>query len=155
MDRVVEESFGRKTITYKENDLIHNSNGPAIYNYFTTGKVKSLAYYQNGIIFRPNDLPNYIQFYQSGSFFLKEWRDKENKLHRLTGPAKILYYDSDVLSPWEEHYIHGNYFPYWLPRIKFGNTKEKLSKQLVVQAIFFHMEYGLLLKKIYDNQKTK
>ena len=152
MDRIVEEISGRKRIIYKENDLIHNVNGPAIYTYFITGELKSIQYYLFGKPYvREKDLPNYIQFYISGKFFIKEYRNQNNELHRLTGPAKILYYEKSI-SPCEEYYLDGNYFPYWMPKVKFNRIIEgELNKNILVKAILFNRTYGLALKDIYDS----
>ena len=151
MERFVEVINGYKTITYKQDNLLHNSSGPAIYTYFSTGELKSISYYSNGLIYRQNDLPNYAQFYRSGTYFLKEWHNTKNQLHRLTGPAKIMYYEDPNYNPWKNYYLNGIPFPHWLPIIEYGKTKEELTKKIIVRSIFFNMEYGLLLKQIHDN----
>ena len=151
MERSVEIINGYKTITYKENNLLHNSSGPAVYTYFTTGELKSMSYYNNGIMYRPNDLPNYAQFYRSGLYFLKEWHNTNKQLHRLTGPAKIMYYENPEYHPWKNYYLNGIPFPHWLPIIENGKVKEELSKKIITKAILFDIQYGLLLKQIYDN----
>lgn len=153
MERIAEELNGRKTIYYKEGGKLHNPTGPARYTYFPTGKLKSLEYYVHGVMFRQNDLPNYIQFYESGKFFVKEWRNAQNQLHRLTGPAKIIYYDNDNDKPWKEFYIEGTYFPYWLPKVEFSTTKDDLTKSIIAKAIMFNREYGVLLKTIWDSRQ--
>lgn len=155
MERFVEIINGYKTITYKQDNVLHNPIGPAIYTYFSTGELKSISYYQGGVMYRPNDLPNYAQFYRSGTYFLKEWHNINKQLHRLTGPAKIMYYEKAEYHPWKDYFIDGEPFPYWLPKIEYGKVKEELTKRIIVKAIIYNREYGLLLKQIYDNLSYK
>jgi hypothetical protein len=105
------------------NNQLHRLNGPAYCNY-QNGKIVTENWIINGIKQRiKNNGPTFISYHTDGSKQIEMWHSN-NVLHRIGGPAYIIYDDFK-----EEWYTKGNFI---------GQTGSNI-RTILNKNVFYHV----------------
>ena len=104
--------FNNGNISYERWDLgfgstRHREDGPAVTDYYKSGKIKIQEWYLNGKLHR-EDGPAFIKGFPNGRLEYEKWY-LNGELHRADGPAVIEYYplrDGNMKKS-EEWYLNG------------------------------------------------
>lgn len=66
-------------------EKLHRDDGPALIEYYPSGKIYSEKWYQNGVLRKE------ISYWSNGSKKQEVWYNETGQLHRDDGPAVVMY----------------------------------------------------------------
>jgi len=93
--------------------IVHRVDGPAVIEFSSSGNKIGEYYFQNGKMFRDNDKPNRVTFYDKFPVVThKEEYFANERYHRIKGPALSEYYPNGILKK-QEYYYKGHL--HWKP----------------------------------------
>jgi antitoxin component YwqK of YwqJK toxin-antitoxin module len=132
---------GQSNILYiciwKKNDIIHRDNNlPAYIEYYDSGKVREEMWYQKGKLDRSFQLPALVEYYENGKIKKEEWYQNGNFYRNNDLPASIAYYESGQLKE-EIPYVNGKIDSIWKGYYESGQLK-------------YERPYVNLISQIYD-----
>ncbi|GEM_PF-3781912 len=93
---------------WKRNGEYFRSDGPAEIDYYESGQIRFVNYYNEKGEEHRDDGPSNITYHENGSLNIERWNQNGN-LHRDDGPAEIRYYAAGQLAS-EEWHQNGQYF---------------------------------------------
>lgn len=119
------------TSYYNKNKRLDNPNGPARISTSQYGITYKKEWFINGKPSRDNDLPTVEQFYENGKLFAEIWIDENFGIHRLTGPAYIVYDENGtrIITEWWFHSKQLKVFPDTWPITLDESVKWKLINE--------------------------